>query len=683
MPRRINGPQNREQLQMMVEAVRGEVNLAQDLLDSYEQDLANLEADTTLTAKNKESRRVFLETAIKESRDLLNLRQKQLKSIDPMRGGKAAGQARREVWNDTTIESKGMNAIMQEKSNIVKEEKHTQDISKLQAERQARSEAVRNAATTLASAAVKLSNERQSNNENKIPSFIDGADKWILRDKNKAGSVFIYENPNNNKIRYIYYPELSEVVQSEKIGEKLLNTVYDINSKEWLQIPNNILREKGIHYNQATKKWEKYDFIRKEWDTQENGTWFVPVYDEKGNLLYDANGKVILKNVSDEEMQLEGAKTEEQKAKLAEKIMNNVLSSEEVIDTENLKNVTPEDLGKFTMEDQKNAYGYKGLQSSDDAITKYKSLNIFQKLKFWFMRLFNKKYQLPVASKFSYNKSNNIDLRKQKMTSNEIENNKKRTIRGYYLPKIKQSFKDNKRKIMAISALAIATIAMAWGINERKEYNKELIEQQAAIEEQQHNIEEQQKLEEQQAISDAMEQQSMENETEQQQEDALVKQDAKTLTTGSVNKQYVAEKGLEYTENALGKGNRGTLPANTVVEIFNRAIVKENNDGTRQIILTAKGKTWEDVCKESGMSIEEIQNLLNQDKTYEMAAIQVGGTNHNIFNTYGWVKTSDLEKSSKDTENLKDFEITQGDNTEILQQLQQKENQIRQAQEER
>ena len=203
MPRRINGPQNREQLQMMVEAVRGEVNLAQDLLDSYEQDLANLEADTTLTAKNKESRRVFLETAIKESRDLLNLRQKQLKSIDPMRGGKAAGQARREVWNDTTIESKGMNAIMQEKSNIVKEEKHTQDISKLQAERQARSEAVRNAATTLASAAVKLSNERHSNNENKIPSFIDGADKWILRDKNKAGSVFIYENPNNNKIRYM------------------------------------------------------------------------------------------------------------------------------------------------------------------------------------------------------------------------------------------------------------------------------------------------------------------------------------------------------------------------------------------------------------------------------------------------------------------------------------------------
>jgi len=73
------------------------------------------------------------------------------------------------------------------------------------------------------------------------------------------------------------------------------------------------------------------------------------------------------------------------------------------------------------------------------------------------------------------------------------------------------------------------------------------------------------------------------------------------------------------------------------------------------------------------MSIDEIKNMLKQDKTYEMAAIQVGGTNHNIFNTYGWVKTADLDESSKGTENLKDFEITTGDNTEILQQLQQKE----------
>ena len=68
MPRRINGPQNKEQLQLMVEAVRGEVNLAQDLLNSYEQDLADLEANTTMSEIDKNSRRVFLETAIKESK---------------------------------------------------------------------------------------------------------------------------------------------------------------------------------------------------------------------------------------------------------------------------------------------------------------------------------------------------------------------------------------------------------------------------------------------------------------------------------------------------------------------------------------------------------------------------------------------------------------------------------------
>lgn len=161
MPRRINGPQNKEQLQLMVEAVRGEVNLAQDLLNSYEQDLADLEANTTMSEIDKNSRRVFLETAIKESKDLLNLRQRQLKAIDPMKSGKKVGQARRDVWNDATIESKGMNAIMRERENIAKEEKHSQDVEKLQTERQARSEAVRNAATTLAMAADKLAQERQ------------------------------------------------------------------------------------------------------------------------------------------------------------------------------------------------------------------------------------------------------------------------------------------------------------------------------------------------------------------------------------------------------------------------------------------------------------------------------------------------------------------------------------------
>ena len=82
--------------------------------------------------------------------------------------------------------------------------------------------------------------------------------------------------------------------------------------------------------------------------------------------------------------------------------------------------------------------------------------------------------------------------------------------------------------------------------------------------------------------------------------------------------------------------------------------------------MSSNGKTWEDYAKDTGKSIDEIKNMLKQDKTYEMAAIQIGGTNHNIFNTYGWVKTADLDESSKGTENLKDFEITTGDNTKNI-----------------
>ena len=103
-------------------------------------------------------------------------------------------------------------------------------------------------------------------------------------------------------------------------------------------------------------------------------------------------------------------------------------------------------------------------------------------------------------------------------------------------------------------------------------------------------------------------------------------------------------------------------------------IIKENDDGTKRRLLSTDGRTWEEYCKDTGMNIEDIQNLLKQDKTYEAGAIMIGGTNRVKFNTYGWVKMSSLKESYKGTENLKNFIITTGnDNTEILQQLQQQE----------
>ena len=57
-----------------------------------------------------------------------------------MKSGKKAGEARREVWKDASLESKGMNAIISEMADVNKEQKHNEAVEKTKQERQARSE---------------------------------------------------------------------------------------------------------------------------------------------------------------------------------------------------------------------------------------------------------------------------------------------------------------------------------------------------------------------------------------------------------------------------------------------------------------------------------------------------------------------------------------------------------------
>ena len=67
MPKKVNGPQNKEQLKLMVDVVKREADLAQDLLNSYQNALTQLESNTSISNEEKASKRVFLETAIKEA----------------------------------------------------------------------------------------------------------------------------------------------------------------------------------------------------------------------------------------------------------------------------------------------------------------------------------------------------------------------------------------------------------------------------------------------------------------------------------------------------------------------------------------------------------------------------------------------------------------------------------------
>ena len=742
MPKKVNGPQNKEQLKLMVDVVKREADLAQDLLNSYQNDLTQLESNTSISNEEKASKRVFLETAIKESEELLNIRQKQLKAIDPMKSGKKVGQARRDVWSDTTLESRGMNSIIAEMSAGYEEQKHQKDVEKTRQGRQDRSEAVRNAAATLATAAEKLAAEKNDETfevrlepkkeirvwkipildkevihkyghvilkevteseyknfwKNTIPrpDYIEGSDKWFV-----TGVGLL--NPNYDYVRisfqdrrgynYDYLPDFDNVYRLEYNNESKMcyTKFYNKVSKKFEKIPfeNNITEvitnEKGLlYFDQVKQQWLQVEPDREK---SENTLWQIPTYDENGNLIFDENGKRVFRQVSEEEYEDfldNGRRTDAETAAFAEKIKNNIMAQEDAEQSHEDKNIemNPKEIGELALEEQKTKFRGLGPNRSDIILQNFNEpkqikLNWFQKIKLWVMRLFNKNYQLPEARNNGFYLSEDIKKYKQgaldkSKNIEEQKNKEKRIIRGY--SKTKKFFKDNKKKLLALTALSLATIGMVFGINALKEYNKNIIEQKAAEAQREADAEAKRAQEEQQALEEAAKKQEQEEKQQAiEQQDKLVAHDADTLTTGSISRQYVAHQGLEYTADSTGRGTRGTLAKDTIVEIFNRAIVKENEDGTKTILLTSNGKTWEDYAKDTGMSIDEIQNMLKQDNTYEMAAIQVGEANHNIFNTYGWVKTTDLDESSKGTENLKNSEITFGDNTEILQQLQQNE----------
>lgn len=120
-----------------------------------------------------------------------------------------------------------------------------------------------------------------------------------------------------------------------------------------------------------------------------------------------------------------------------------------------------------------------------------------------------------------------------------------------------------------------------------------------------------------------------------------------TLTTGSQTTQYIAEEGIRYSATSQGTGVNGTLRQDANIQIFNRAIVQVNEDGSTKTLLTSKEMTWEDFSKEYGVPMEQIQEMLKQPNVKEMIAIQVAGTEHDIRYVYGWTQASNLQGNTQ------------------------------------
>ena len=643
---------NEREKEVLKAVVEEELSLARQLLDSYRSDLATLEASTSIPDTDKSSRREFLQKAIKESEQLYNLRKRQsnvLNSKKTEKNGRKSAEIITRVWNDSTLMSKGMDAIMQESEGNSQKSQANAEVAE-------KDEALNSVFSIISAAARKVADEK-TQEPNKYLN-IEGADKWNLATKSKNNDAFIYTDSVNSKITYMYIPEINEVLKTEPIGEKILHTYYDFKFGSWNQVPQEALDDHSLHYDSNAGKWRKYDFESKKW--VEPKKWFIPILDSSGKYIRDRNGKVKIKEVTEEEFEKMGENFLHRLKKDFEKPIDLLKEEDDEIE------VTP--------------------------IVQELPISFFQKIKRWFIRLFNKNYEIP-GSKVTYYlpKAQDEILRQERpeegydknLGKDDIEKAKQKDNAEKEKRKLankpsnkKEKFKDENETLIKTIALETALIIAGVGFVPYNEYIRNQVERKAYDDKQPAVVEIQKEEEKQQSDGQVNTQarnlaEEQENEAQEQPEDVLIEHDANSLTTGSVLKQYLVPKGIEYTASSTGKGARATFEKNTIIEIYNRAIVKENEDGTKDVLLSTNGKTWEDYAKDSGTSVEQISDMLKEDGVYEMDAIQVAGTNHHIVNTYGWVRNDKLQESSRGTEKLQEFYI--GNNTEILQKLQNQE----------
>lgn len=143
--------------------------------------------------------------------------------------------------------------------------------------------------------------------------------------------------------------------------------------------------------------------------------------------------------------------------------------------------------------------------------------------------------------------------------------------------------------------------------------------------------------------------------TNKQEEQIKVVQTAEKVDKTNI---YMVPAGTTYTSSSKGDGTKGVFKEDTSVGIYNRAIVRTDEDGSKEIVLSTDGKTWEEYSKNSGISMEEIEKAKNTEGNIEMVAVSVPNTN-SISDTYGWIESK----------GLKELEVTIGDNTQLLQNL--------------
>lgn len=121
-----------------------------------------------------------------------------------------------------------------------------------------------------------------------------------------------------------------------------------------------------------------------------------------------------------------------------------------------------------------------------------------------------------------------------------------------------------------------------------------------------------------------------------------VKNEIKQL--GIKDKEYTIKSNTIYTEVSDGSGNMGSFSKDSKVKIYSRALVKNNNNGNKQIVAyTKKGQSWEEYAKEHNMKKDDIKKYFKDNNIEEFVSVYNGRT------LFGWVSSKQLN-SAKDME---------------------------------
>ena len=116
-----------------------------------------------------------------------------------------------------------------------------------------------------------------------------------------------------------------------------------------------------------------------------------------------------------------------------------------------------------------------------------------------------------------------------------------------------------------------------------------------------------------------------------------VKNDSKTQSEKEFeigNGTYLVKANTKYTEVSDGSGNWGIFSKDTKVKVYNRALVRTDKNGNKQILeATRPGQTWEQFAEEHDINYSDFKNYIENNNIEKCVSLDSEDGN----SSYGWV----------------------------------------------